>query len=135
MVLLFFRYNDYHFLEYNSYGDTLLHMATHEGDIQRVKALIKMGAQTRKTTTINIRNQIFSNATTIHVAILRKHPEIIGMMLQAEDSGSALEVKCKAVSERSENANDWTTLQLAMYMERQWADEKTKLVNNKLKIY
>ena len=130
VVRSLFIYLKYPVLEYNSYGDTLLHSATHEKDTKRVQALIKMGAKTRDTTTIAIDGQIFTNATAIHIAILKRNPEMLALMLQAKDSDSAMDMKCKEGKDFSQNATAWTTLQLAMWIEKQGNENNTFLVSN-----
>ena len=109
----------------NSNDHTLLHLATLEEKTENVQALLDMEGKTFDTTDVIIENQIFKHVTPLHIAILTKNPEILSIILQAVDNGTAMEIPCK-----NEKEDNLTSLQLGLWVARQSKNESARLVSN-----
>ena len=106
-----------------SYGDMVLFSATSNGDVQRVRGLIDMGRKINGLSTMAFDAKTFTDVTALHVAIFKKHPDILACLLQAKNSDEAMKIKCK------EGKNiEYSPLQLAAKIATESGDRSSQMV-------
>ena len=119
------------FLDYKYYGDTLLHTAALEENIEYVQALIKMGGKTAdltKSSSLWLYHHLFSTVTPLHIAILKRNPEMLSSMLQAVDNERAMSMNCR--EENKSVVTERTIYQLGMWVLKNSSDDPdAKLVS------
>ena len=113
-----FRYE-----EYSNYGDEILFSATFEGSVHRVRGLIEMGRKILGVSTIPFSSRTFTDVTVLHVAIFRKHPDMLACLLQAKNIDEAIKIRCK-----EGKSNEYSPLQLAAKIAMDNADAYSRMV-------
>ena len=104
-------------------SDTLLHLAVREGNVRKVKALVKLGASINKTTIIKDGKNTITNVTSINSAIFYKNPEILAALLCFEQSASSIDTRCRDIKDL-----ELSSIDLALKIFQQEADDNTKTV-------
>ena len=85
-------------LEYSDDGTTnsLLHSAIKEGNVRKVKALIKLGACVNKRTVIDAEKNTITTVTPIYSAIYHQKPLVLAALLcSREITFQLLDIKCR----------------------------------------
>ena len=98
-------------------------MAIREGNVRKVKALVKLGARINNTTIIKAGKNTISNVTSINSAIFYKNPEILAALLCLGESEFSIDTKCRDIEDL-----ELTSIDLALKTIRQEADDNAKTV-------
>ena len=81
------------------YKGTILNTAILKEDVMLVQALIKMGEKTIDTTSYTANNgDKYSNVTPISIALCKKSPEILAVLLKASDVTESIGIKCFVIN-------------------------------------
>ena len=113
-----------------SYGDALLHTACLTKNMKHVRGLIEMGFNVTYKTKLEKEGQVLEQVTPLHIAILKKNPEIFGFMLQSISSITDTEMHCKI-----EDDTLWSVLKLAIEIADKDKGNNSILVGNLEFIY
>ena len=92
-------------------------------DVSLIQRLIKPGCNVSSGAPIDFYDQTFTGVNAFHIAILKKNPQIVASMLQADDINTAMTMKCE-----EKNKKYWSPLQLAVKIAKEANDKNSILV-------
>ena len=100
-----------------------MHSAVLNEDIPLVQGLIKLGCDIGSGATIDFEDRTCMDVTALHIAIFKKNPQIVALMLQADDINTAMAIKCT-----EKNTISLSPLQLAVKRAKEAKDTNSTLV-------